>query len=69
MLLIVPSGGNLCLLCYIYITYAEAKVLKIPLVINEGLGLLKLADTVLILINPSPSNVKHMDPCTLTFAV
>ena len=25
---------------------------------NEGLGLLKLADTVLILINPSPSNVK-----------
>ena len=26
--------------------------------INEGLGLLKLADTLLILINPSPSNVK-----------
>ena len=26
--------------------------------INEGLGLLKLANTVLILINPSPSNVK-----------
>ena len=26
--------------------------------INEGLGLLKLADTSLILINPSPSNVK-----------
>ena len=26
--------------------------------INECLGLLKLADTVLILINPSPSNVK-----------
>ena len=26
--------------------------------INEGLELLKLADTVLILINPSPSNVK-----------
>ena len=24
---------------------------------NEGLGLLKLADTSLILINPSPSNV------------
>ena len=27
--------------------------------INEGLGLLKLADTVLILINPSPSNIKE----------
>ena len=27
--------------------------------INEGLRLLKLADTVLILINPSPSTVKH----------
>ena len=26
--------------------------------INEDLGLLKLADTLLILINPSPSNVK-----------
>ena len=25
---------------------------------SAGLGLLKLADTVLILINPSPSNVK-----------
>ena len=24
---------------------------------NEGLGLLKLADTLLILINPNPSNV------------
>ena len=32
---------------------AEAKIFNI----NEGLGLLKLADTVLILINPSPSNV------------
>jgi hypothetical protein len=28
--------------------------------INEGLGLLKLANTVLILINPSPSNVKAL---------
>ena len=28
--------------------------------INEGLGLLKLADTSLILINPSPSNVKKL---------
>ena len=27
---------------------------------NEGLGLLKLADTVLILINHSPSNVKNL---------
>ena len=27
--------------------------------INEGLGLLKLADTSLILINPSPSNVQR----------
>ena len=27
--------------------------------INEGLGLLKLADTVFILINPSPSNVNQ----------
>ena len=26
---------------------------------DEGLGLLKLADTSLILINPSPSNVNH----------
>ena len=26
--------------------------------INEGIGLLELADSVLILINPSPSNVK-----------
>ena len=26
--------------------------------LNEGLGLLQLADTVLILINPSPSNAK-----------
>ena len=30
--------------------------------INEGLGLLKFADTVLILINPSPSNVKRFRP-------
>ena len=29
-----------------------------PCNINEGLGLLKLAETVLILINPSQSNVK-----------
>ena len=28
--------------------------------INEGLGLLELADTSLILINPSPSNVNHV---------
>ena len=28
--------------------------------IIEGLGLLKLADTMLILINPSPSNVKKI---------
>ena len=27
--------------------------------VNDGLGLLKLADTSLILINPSPSNVKN----------
>ena len=29
--------------------------------INEGIGLLKLADTVLILSNPSPSNVKRVN--------
>ena len=33
--------------------------------INEGLGLLKLANTVLILINPSPINVKVL-PETMT---
>ena len=27
---------------------------------NEGLGFLKLADTVLIFINPSPSNVNKL---------
>ena len=31
--------------------------------VNEGLGLWKLADTVLILINPSPSNVKYICYC------
>ena len=38
----------------------EAKACKFCQIFNiyEGLVLLKLADTVLILINPSPSNVK-----------
>ena len=39
--------------------------------INEGLGLLKLADTSLILINPSPSNVKffplHWSDFSITY--
>ena len=30
--------------------------------INEGLGLLKLADTSLVLINPSPSSVRTKPP-------
>ena len=34
---------------------------------NEGLGLLELADTSLILINPSPSNVNHNTGCSLTW--
>ena len=37
----------------------EAKAL----LVNEGLGLLKLADTSLILINPRPSNVKTLINC------
>ena len=35
--------------------------------INEGLGLLKLAETLLILINPSPSSVKIQFSKILSF--
>ena len=39
-----------------YLILTRVKIFNI----NEGLGLLKLADTFLILINPSPSNVKEI---------
>ena len=37
------------------IVYSEMQLFNV----KDGLGLLKLADTVMILINPSPSNVKR----------
>ena len=52
-------GGGLYIYCMSWLSQ-EAKVCKFCYLfdINEGLGLLKLANTVLILINTSPSNVK-----------
>ena len=35
--------------------------------VNEGLGVLKLADTVSILINPSPSNVNYANSNEKTY--
>ena len=47
-------------LSYIYNVCQDLCQIRQLFNINEGLGLLKLADAVLILINPSPSNVKKV---------
>ena len=49
----IPSTA----LCFLYITYVMAEASAGLFNFNEGLVLLKLAGTVLILINTGPSNV------------
>ena len=61
---ILPISWSKVILCYMYV-YIMVKApagnqgIVILLVVNEGLGFLKLANIMLILINPCPCYVKY----------